>query len=70
MEEYRSHGHSISLCKYHFVWCPKYRHGVLGRIQDELEELFRGTAERLGHDIVSMEVSDDYVHLFVEADPK
>ncbi|MFP9193986.1 IS200/IS605 family transposase, partial [Natrialbaceae archaeon A-CW1-1] len=23
MGEYRSHAHSISLCKYHFVWCPK-----------------------------------------------
>ena len=23
MKEYRSHAHSVSSCKYHFVWCPK-----------------------------------------------
>jgi len=23
MEGYRSHSHSVSSCKYHFVWCPK-----------------------------------------------
>jgi len=23
MEVYRSHSHSVSSCKYHFVWCPK-----------------------------------------------
>ena len=70
MGDYRSHGHSISLCNYHFVWCPKYRHGVLELVRDELAELFRGTAERLGHEIVSMEIATDHVHLFVEADPK
>ncbi|MFC7076825.1 IS200/IS605 family transposase [Haloarcula halophila] len=70
MGEYRSHAHSISLCKYHFVWCPKYRHGMLELVRDELAELFRGTAERIGHEIVSMEIATDHVHLFVEADPK
>ena len=54
MGEYRSHAHSISLCKYHFVWCPKYRHGMMEFVRDELAELFRGTAERFGHEIVSM----------------
>lgn len=70
VRDYRGHGHSISLYKYHFVWCPKYRHDVLERVQDELNELFRGTAERFGHEIVSVEVANDHVHLFVEADPK
>ena len=70
MGEYRSHAHTISLCKYHFVWCPKYRHGMLELVRDELAELFRGTAERFGHEIVSMEIATDHVHLFVEADPK
>ena len=45
MGEYRSHAHSISSCKYHFVWCPKYRHEVLELVRDELAELFQGTAE-------------------------
>lgn len=48
----------------------QYRHGMLESVRDELEELFRGTAERVGHEIVSMEIATDHVHLFVEADPK
>ena len=70
MGQYRSHAHSISSCRYHFVWCPKYRHGVLELVRDELVELFQGTAERFGHEIVSREIATDHVHLFVEADPK
>ena len=70
MDDYRSHAQSISLCKYHFVWNPKYRHGVLEGVRDELVELFRGTAERFDHEIGSGEIATDHVHLFVEADPK
>ena len=70
MGEYRIHVHSISSCKYHFVWCPKYRHEVLELVRDELAELFQGTAERFGHEIVSMEIATDHVHLFVETGPK
>ena len=43
---------------------------VLEIVRDEVAELFRGTAERFGHEIVSMEIANDHVHLFVEADPK
>ena len=39
-------------------------------IRDELTESFRGTAEQFSHEIVSMEIAIDHVHLFVEADPK
>ncbi len=70
MGEHRGRAYSISLWKYHFVWCPKYRHGVLELVRDELAEVFQGTAERFGHEIVSMEIASDHVHLFVEADPK
>lgn len=72
IEEYGSHADSISLCKYHFVWCRKYRHGMLELVRDELAELFEGIAERFGHEIVSVEVeiAPDHVQLFVEADSK
>jgi len=44
MEEYRSHAHSVSSCKYHFVRCPKYRHPVLGVVEEDVRELFAETA--------------------------
>jgi len=43
---------------------------MLELVRKELAELFRGTAERFGHEIVSMEIALDHVHLFVECDPK
>jgi len=70
MREYRSHAHSISSCKYHFVWCPKYRHPVLGLVKDEVAALFMETADHFGHEILALEIADDHVHLFVQTDPK
>jgi putative transposase len=70
MEEYRSHAHSISSCKYHFVWCPKYRHPVLGLVKNEVTGLFTETVTQFGHEILALEIADDHVHLFVQADPK
>lgn len=45
---------------------------MLELVRDELAELFKGTAERFGHEIVSVEVeiATDHVQLFVEADSK
>jgi len=65
MREYRSHAHLTSSCKYHFVWCPKYRHPVLGLVKDEVAELFMETADHFGHEILALEIADDHVHLFV-----
>ncbi|MFC7057444.1 IS200/IS605 family transposase [Halovenus salina] len=70
MKEYRSHAHSVSSCKYHFVWCPKYRHPVLGVVEDDVRELFGETADHFGHEILALEIADDHVHLFVQTDPK
>jgi len=70
MEEYRSHSHSVSSCKYHFVWCPKYRHPVLNVVEDDVRELFGETADHFGHEILALEIADAHVHLFVQTDPK
>ncbi|APW98227.1 IS200/IS605 family transposase [Halobiforma lacisalsi AJ5] len=70
MEKYRSHAHSVSSCKYHFVWCPKYRHPVLDVVEDDVRELFGETADHFGHEILALEIADDHVHLFVQTDPK
>ena len=70
MEEYRSHAHSVSSCKYHFVWCPKYRHPVLDVGEKDVRELFGETADHFGHEVLALEIADDRVHLFVQCDPK
>jgi len=70
MEEYRCHAHSVSSCKYHFVWYPKYRHPVLNVVEEDVRELFSETADQFGHEILALEIADDHVHLFVQTDPK
>jgi len=70
IEEHHSHSHSVSSCKYHLVWCPKYRHPVLDVVEDDVRELFGETADHFGHEILALEIADDHVHLFVQTDPK
>jgi putative transposase len=70
MEEYRSHAHSISSCKYHFVWYPKYRHPILNVVEEDVRELFSETADHFGHEVLALEIAGDHVHLFVQTDPK
>jgi putative transposase len=66
MEKYRIHAHS----KYHFVWCPKYRHPVLNVVEEDVRELFGETADHFGHEVLALEIADGHVHLFVQRDPK
>ena len=68
---YKSNRNVYYLCKYHVVWCPKYRREVL----------IEGRAERLKHiisevcqehqaEIMQLEVMPDHVHLLVQCDPQ
>ncbi len=62
---------SIHFMNYHFVWCPKYRRPVLlGKIKERLEELIKEKVERLGCKTIDLNIGVDYVHLFVQANPK
>lgn len=58
-------------CKYHVVWCPKYRRKVLiGGVDARLKELIMETASELNVDIIKMDIMPDYVHLFLEVAPQ
>lgn len=58
-------------CKYHVVFCPKYRRKVLvSPIDERLKELFLLKAKELQSEIVNMEIMPDHVHLLVRCDPQ
>lgn len=58
-------------CKYHVVWCPKYRRKVLTeKIEIRLKELIKKTCENISVDIIEMEIMPDHVHLLIEVDPQ
>ncbi len=69
--EYKSNNNVVYSCKYHVVWCPKYRRPVLVEgVAERLKELIRETCSRLNTDLLEMEVMPDHVHLLIEVDPQ
>ena len=69
--EYKSNNNIVYSCKYHVVWCPKYRRKVLtGKIEARLKELVQETCLELQCELIELEIMPDHVHLLVEVDPQ
>jgi putative transposase len=64
--------HNVTFdCKYHVVFCPKYRRKVLTPpIDERLKELFQLKSEELRAEILEMEIMPDHVHLLIKCDPQ
>ena len=68
---YKSNHNVVYSCKYHVVWCPKYRRHVLVRGVDErLQDIIHQVAQEHDAEVIEMEVMPDHVHLLVEVDPQ
>jgi putative transposase len=69
--EYKSNNNVVYSCKYHVVWCPKYRRSVLVKPVDaRLKTLIRETAAARQCEVIELEVMPDHVHLLIEVDPQ
>lgn len=69
--EHKSNNNVVYSCKYHVVWCPKYRRKVLvDGVDVRLKEICREVASELSFEIMEMEVMPDHVHMLVEVDPR
>ena len=68
---YKSNRNVVYSCKYHVVWCPKYRRKVLdGEVSERLKELIAQRCGEINAEIIEMEVMPDHVHLLMEIDPQ
>ena len=68
---YKCNNNIAYSCKYHVVWCSKYRRKVLVKeVEQRLKELIVGVASELRVDIIEMEIMPDHVHLLLEVDPQ
>ena len=68
---YKSNHHVVYSCKYHVVWCPKYRRRVLVRgVDDRLKDIIHQVAQEHDAEVIEMEVMPEHVHLLVEVDPQ
>jgi putative transposase len=71
LEGYKSNCHVLYSCKYHVVWCPKYRRKVLeGEIAKRLGRVLKATCKKYQAEIMALEIMADHVHLLVEVDPQ
>ena len=69
--DYKSNNNVVYSCKYHVVWCPKYRRKVLVEdVETRLKELIKSACSEKQVDIIQMEVMPDHVHLILEVDPQ
>jgi putative transposase len=58
-------------CKYHVVWCPKYRRNVLSEdVAIRLKQLVNDVAKETASDVLELEVMPDHVRLLCEVDPQ
>lgn len=69
--KYKSNNNVVYSCKYHVVWCPKYRRSVLSNGVDErLKEIIQQVVDQYLAEVIELEVMPDHVHLLIEVDPQ
>lgn len=67
----RSENNVVYICRYHVIFCPKYRRKVLTPpIDERLKVILAEQIERWGQELIEMEVMPDHVHLLVGCDPQ
>ncbi len=69
--EIRSNRNVVYACRYHVVWCPKYRRPVLvGGVAERLTALIGEDIAVVDGQLVEVSVQPDHVHLLVGVDPQ
>ena len=71
MKQFKKLSHAVWDCKYHVVWCPKYRFRILkGEVAKSLRTIIRQLCEWKKIEILAGNVQVDHVHLVISFPPK
>tara|TARA_Y100000294_G_scaffold72004_1_gene68105 strand:- start:83 stop:511 length:429 start_codon:yes stop_codon:yes gene_type:complete len=71
MRSFERLAHSVWECKYHIVWCSKYRYRVLkGDVGVGVRDIIRQLCAWKGIEIISGNLQADHVHLILSIPPK
>lgn len=71
MNKFKSNRNIVYSCKYHVVWCAKYRRPVIvDEVEKRLKELLFEIAEKIQVEIIELETMPDHVHVLFECDPQ
>ena len=70
-KQYNTSEHLVYLCRYHVIFCPKYRRRIfVDGIDVRTKQIFFNTAKVHDFQILEMEVMPDHVHLLIECNPR
>ncbi len=71
MNKFKSNNNIVYSCKYHVIWCPKYRRKVLIHGVDvRLKEIIQTVCDEHQAELIELEVMPEHVHLLVDCDPQ
>lgn len=71
MKQFDKLAHAVWQCKYHVVWCPKYRFKILkGEIGKSVRDIIRELTEWRKIEILEGNVQVDHIHLVLSIPPK
>ena len=71
MSRFNKIGHVVWECKYHLVWCPKYRYKVLDSgVRRTVDESLESLCRWKGIEILEKNVQTDHVHMVIGFAPK
>jgi len=71
MNRFKKLAHVVWDCKYHVVWCPKYRFRIMkGSIAKSVREIIRQLCEWRKIEILAGNVQTDHVHMVISFPPK
>ena len=69
-KKYRRTETTVYCCRYHIIFCPKFRRKVLTPpIRERLKEVVLSLQEANNFIVLEMEVMPDHVHLLLDIDP-
>lgn len=69
--DYKSNRNVVYSCKYHVVFCSKFRRPVLADgVDSRLKEIIVDVVVDTRSELLNMEVMADHVHVLVEVDPQ
>lgn len=70
MEKYRTNETTVYCCRYHIIFCPKYRRKVLREpIAERFKQIVMSMQEEQNFYVLGMEVMLDHVHMLLDIDP-
>ena len=63
--------HTKWVCKYHIVFCPKYRRKIINyELRDDIQKYIRDLCKWKGVEIIEGHMMPDHIHFLVSIPPK